>query len=395
MAVAPPSRTLPWDTGRDTAVDLVRGVAVVCMVIAHVTIWVPETSGAVTLALGLINNVASPLFALIMGVSSGIVLTRRRHPVTGTTFVLRNLVRGLIVIAIGIALEQLYSLIAIVLMSLGATLVVAAPLALLPLPTLTGVAAVTFVVGPFVNAAARGALDPSRVTSRAWLDQVLQWLLLSPHYRMVSLLPFVLIGVVLARVGLQRRAALAALLTGVVAGVAVVALQLAGKGVGGPGHVSGSVPDALLDLTLAAGAFGVLVLLARWPAATPFVTALAPVRAVGALALTAYVLHVALIAFVLGTIAWPQIREDWLLLASGVLVGTVLACWLWWSLLGKGPIERLMALVTDPIGRADRDGVASFTAGDTAPDGRAPVPCHHGREHRSPHPSSRGDAPES
>lgn len=195
---------------------------------------------------------------------------------------------------------QLYSLIAIVLMSLGAALIVAAPLALLPVPTLTGVAAVTFVLGPFVNAAARGALDPFRL-------------------------------------GLQRRAALAALLTGVVAGVVVGAL--------------------------AAGAFGVLLL------------------------------HVALIALVLGTLGWAQIRADWLLLASGVLIGTILACWAWWSLFGKGPIERLMALVTDPIGRADGGGVASFTASGDAPDGRARVPCHHGREHRSPHPCSRGDAP--
>ena len=73
---------------------------------------------------------------------------------------------------------QLNSLIAIVLMSLGAALIVAAPLALLPVPTLTGVAAVTFVLGPFVNAEraalstrsrwARSAGPRSRHSSRGW-----------------------------------------------------------------------------------------------------------------------------------------------------------------------------------------------------------------------------------
>lgn len=356
MAVAPsldqhvPERALPWDTGRDAAVDLVRGTAIVCMVIAHLTIIAPAASGPTALAVGLANNVASPLFAVVMGVSAGIVLTRRHRPVKGGAFVLRNVARGLLLIAIGVALEQLRSYVAIVLMSLGATLVVAAPLSLLPVPVVAATAAGTFVAGPWVNAAARGALSPTRVASDAWVDQVLQWLVLSPHYRVVSLLPFVLLGVVLARAGLTRGVALLTLLMGVLAGVVVVALQLAGHGVGGPAHVSGSVPDALLDLTLAAGAFGVLVLLARWRPAAPLVAALAPVRGVGALSLTAYVLHVGLIALVLATIEWPRMQQSWVPLCVAIMLVTVLGCWAWWRLLGRGPLERAMALVTDRIG---------------------------------------------
>ncbi len=347
--VAPSHRTMPWDSGRDRAVDLVRGTAVVCMIIAHLVVIAPPSSGPTKVLLGLVNNIASPLFALVMGVSLGIVLTRRVRRVTGTAFVLRDVVRGLVLIAFGVALDQLYSGIAIVLMSLGATLVVASPLALLPVPALAGTAVVSFAVGPWVTATARETFDPARVASTAWVDQLLQWVVLSPHYRVVGLLPFVLVGVVLARVGLTRRVALASLLTGVVAGVALVALQLAGKGVGGPGHFSGSAPDALMDLTLAAGALGALVLLARSPAAAPLVGALAPVRAVGALALSAYALHVCLIALVLGTIEWPEYEERWVPLSAGILVGTVLGSWLWWLLLGRGPLERVMALATDRI----------------------------------------------
>lgn len=355
MAVAPsldqhaPERALPWDTGRDAAVDLVRGTAVVCMVVAHLTIVAPEASGPTALVVGLVNTVASPLFALVMGVSAGIVLTRRRRPRTGTTFVLRNVARGLLLIVIGVALEQLHSFIAIVLMSLGATLAVAAPLALLPAPVVAATAVTTFVVGPWLNAAARAALSPTRVTSAAWVDQVLQWLVLSTHYRVVSLLPFVLLGVVLARAGLTRRVGLVALLTGVLAGAVLVALQLTGHGVGGPGHTSGSLPDALLDLTLAAGAFGVLVLLARSRTGRPVVAALAPVRGVGALSLTAYALHVGLIALVLATIEWQQMERSWIPISAAIMLGTVLGCWAWWRLVGRGPLERAVAAVTDRI----------------------------------------------
>ena len=76
-------RELPWDTGRDPAVDLVRGIAVVCMVIAHVKVWAPTEDTLVKIVLTLVNNVASPLFALVMGVSAGIVLTRSSRQVRG------------------------------------------------------------------------------------------------------------------------------------------------------------------------------------------------------------------------------------------------------------------------------------------------------------------------
>ncbi|WP_338748982.1 acyltransferase family protein [Janibacter alittae] len=340
---------MPWDNGRDPAVDLVRGIAVVCMVVAHVRVWAPTDAVPVRAALLVVNNVASPLFALVMGVSAGVVLTRARRPVAGRTFVLRNLVRGVILIAIGVALEQLHTFVAIVLQSLGATLVVAAPLTLLSATVLTGLAVVTFAAGPAVNAAARAVLDPARVSSDAWVDQVLQWFVLSTHYRVVSLLPFVLIGVVLARRGLSRRVAVGSLVVGVLAGVAVVGLWLTGTGIGRSEVVSGDLTDSLLDLALTGCAFGAIVLLARWPRASSAVTAMAPVRAVGALALTSYVLHVALIALVTRTVDWQARADHWPLLAGGILVGTVLACWMWWRLVGRGPVERLMAVATDRI----------------------------------------------
>ena len=345
-----PTRTYPWDGARDPAVDLVRGVAVVCMVIAHVRVWAPLDSEVVKIAITLVNNVASPLFALVMGISAGIVLTRRDAPVRGWVFLARNVVRGLLLVAIGLGLQELETFVAIVLMSLGATLVVAAPFALLPVRVLGAVTVLVFAVGPSVNAAARAAFAPERVYSPALVDQVLQWFVLSTHYRVVSLLPFVLAGVVLARLRLTARVAAGTLAVGLVAGLAVVALRVSGRGLGVSEVVSGDVPDALLDVALAGCACGAVILLARWSPAQPLVTALAPVRAVGALALTAYALHVGLIALVQRTTAPMTPYESWPLYAGGVLAVTVLACWAWWQLLGKGPLERVMGLVTDRIG---------------------------------------------
>lgn len=345
-----PKSAFPWDGGRDPAVDLLRGVAVICMIIAHVRVWAPVSSEPVKIALVMINNVASPLFAIVMGISAGIVLTRRDKRAAGGGFVVRNVVRGLILIAIGLLLQQLGTFVAIVLMSLGATMIVAAPLALLPVPALAITAVVIFVAGPLVNAAARQALDPTRVYSHAWVDQVLQWLVLSTHYRMVSLLPFVLAGVLLARLRLTPRAAIVSLSIGVLAGLAVVALRLSGRGLGVSEIVSGDLPDSLLDVTLAASACGFIVLLARWRPMRRVVAALEPVRATGALALTAYVLHVALIALAMRVGAPRTPYEHWVVYGGGILLGTLVVCWVWWQLLGKGPIERAMGLVTDRIG---------------------------------------------
>lgn len=340
--------SFPWDGGRDPAVDLVRGVAVLCMIVAHVKVWAQVSSEVATFALVLVNNVASPLFALVMGVSSGIVLTRADRRPSRAAFVVRNVVRGLILIGIGVALEQLGTFVAIVLQSLGATLVVASPLALLPVLPLAATAVTTFVAGPFVNAAVREAVGPAHVYSSEWVRQLLEWVVLSTHYRVVSLLPFVLAGVLLARHRLTVRAALVALAVGVCAGIGVVALRLSGRGFGVSEVVSGDVPDSLLDVALAGTALGVIVLLARW-VPPGVLAATAPVRATGALALTAYVLHVCLIALTMRTTTALAAYDSWMLYSTGVLGITVLACWAWWSLLGTGPVERAMGLVTDRI----------------------------------------------
>lgn len=341
MSRADDGRSLQWDRGRDRSLDLVRGVAVLCMIVAHVRVWVPVDSLPVLVLLKFVNDVASPLFALVMGVSAGIVLTRASRRPTGGVFVLRNVLRGLLLVVIGVLLQQLGTFVAIVLQALGLTLIVAGPLALLPLPGVAGAAVLTFLGAPFVNAGARALLGTDRVHSALWHDQVLEWLVLSEHYRVTNLLPFVLAGVVLSRTGLTRRTVLATLATGMAAAVGMVLIRVAGV----RPTVSGDLPDSVADLALAATAFGLIVLIGR-EVSGRLAWTLAPAQATGELALTSYVLHVGLIAVVMRTVTFtgPTSGVVW---GTVVLVGTAAACWLWWRHLGRGPVERAMAGVTD------------------------------------------------
>ena len=60
--------------------------------------------------------------------------------------------------------------------------------------------------------------------------------------------------------------------------------------------------------------------------------------------------HVCLIAVAMRAIPWPTAQEWWAPLGGGILLVTLAVCHLWWARLGKGPVERVVAAVTDRIG---------------------------------------------
>lgn len=338
----PQGERATWSGGRDLGVDLARGIAIVAMIIAHVKVWWPFDHGAVGYALAQVNNLASPLFCLLMGVSAGIVLTRPRDTVRGTPFVLRNVVRGIVLVAVGLLLEQLDTFVAIVLQALGVVLVVGSPLVLLPVWAVGALVLTTFVLGPEANELARTQLEP---TSSWALARLREWTLLSPYYRLTNLLPFFLAGALLARRGLRTPDLRLVTLAGLAGLVFVVAWRLTGHDLA----ISGTLADNVSDLGLSFTALGLTILAARTAALRRVVHALIPVAAVGALPFTAYVLHVALIALVLRI--WDPGRpwSAWPLPSAAILLLTVLGGWLWWTRRGRGPIERTLALVTDRI----------------------------------------------
>ena len=57
--------------------DVLRGVALFAMLVAHAKPFLVDLPGAVTFAMGSLNDLASPLFALVMGLSAQTLLPAR------------------------------------------------------------------------------------------------------------------------------------------------------------------------------------------------------------------------------------------------------------------------------------------------------------------------------
>ncbi|CAN7415970.1 heparan-alpha-glucosaminide N-acetyltransferase domain-containing protein [Microbacterium maritypicum] len=85
--------------GRLLVPDALRGFAIVAMLIAHAAPFVPNAPWAVQFITANFSSVASPLFALVMGMSAELVW-RRGGPV-GVTL-LQQTLRGLFLIVLGV-----------------------------------------------------------------------------------------------------------------------------------------------------------------------------------------------------------------------------------------------------------------------------------------------------
>ena len=316
--------------------DVLRGVAIIAMLVAHAVPFLPQAPGTVRFLMGTVNDVASPLFALVMGMSTQLVSRRTARPDRGR-MLLQQVLRGLLLIALGVWMGEWGSWVAVILGHLGILLVLGAPLVLLSSRWVAGVAAAVALLSAPVNRWARSELlwayaDPESPASR-----LAGWLVLGGQYRVTNLLPFFLLGALLLRHGFRRDALLWTLLAlAPLAYLVLPALQRFGVGAD---ISSGSHPDTLHDLGLVLLVHVVVVLLA-----TARAVALVPLVAVGTLSLSLYVLHVGVLALWAPGGVRPSVNDyaGWLV----VVPGTLLAGYLWWRLVGTGPLEWLMGLLT-------------------------------------------------
>jgi uncharacterized membrane protein YeiB len=326
----PPGAVAAGSGGRLDGLDLARGVAVVSMLIAHL--------GPVGGPLAITEYLTAPLFAVVIGVSMGISLVRRGG--AQGWFVLDNLVRGLLLIALGLVLQALYGQIIVVLSYLGLLVIVLAPLALVlhRAPVLTlGLAVGGAVLSPVLMGRARDHLGASFGEVPTTL---LTWTAAGQAYRLTSLLPMALGGLVLAtvlpRAGEPPRGyAVAGILLG-----ASLAIYLVGAASPDGSHAySGTTAEILGATLLATGsvvaAFVVVALGRRWRLGA----VLEPLLATGRLALTAYTLQVVLLAGL--AVLRNNARDDGWLMLGGTSLVVVTVCWAldrWW---GTGPLEWL------------------------------------------------------
>ena len=332
--------------------DVLRGIAILAMLIAHAGRLVAPLPGPVHFLQGNISDVASPLFALVMGMSTAIVVLKTGvDPRDRGLLVLQNAIRGVLLVVLGLWLASWWTWIAIVLAPLGVTLIIGTPIVLLSTRWVLGIAAGIVVISQPVHAVMTGVLPSLYYTP--WVFPM-DWLFTGGEYRALNLLPFFLVGVALLRNGFRRDLLLLALLV-----VALVAYPLRPlyENLGAPAMGSdpatleamtgsGTYIDTLHDVGLVFLTYVVIVALAtvRSPGPARLVGAFfTPFRALGTVSLSVYVLQVAVVA-VLGGLAMPLAGRwgAWLILVVGVsLVGI-----LWWRFVGKGPVEWLLGIVS-------------------------------------------------
>lgn len=340
------------EPGRLLGLDVARGVAIVAMVIAHGMPFLGGVSRPVAIGLTQINDLASPLFAVVMGATAALAVQRARTSgVRGARRLIgHNVLRGLVLVALGIGLEQLNTWVVIILHMLGILLIVGTPLAFLTTRVQCALAALFTLVGPFaVEAVQRAAhARPGEVIvglPPAWsMNRGVDWLILNPHYRVLTLVPLFLLGSVLYHWTRTRRACLHTVGIGVVVMIPWVIARIVRVDA-----VSGDLLDQSHETGMAIAAFGLLRLLdvagSRWP--RPLEGLARAIGGVGTVALSLYCFHVGLLVllqprFVDG-VPWGRAAGvGWFL---ALLIPTVVVGWLWWRFLGKGPIERLIDVV--------------------------------------------------
>lgn len=319
--------------------DILRGIAIIAMLVAHAAPFIPNVPLLVKLPVSQLNDLASPLFALVMGMSAQLVWDRGR---TVRRTLLEQGIRAAILIVLGVWMAVWGSWVAVILAYLGVLLIVGVPILLLRTRTVLAIAAVVLLLSQPLVAATRSSVW--LLSQPPVIRELAAWVLTGPSYRLVNLLPFFLVGAVLIRHGLRRDWLL--WVFAVVAPIAYVTALVAERLLTIP-TLSGDYSDTLHDVGLVFAVYVLVVLAAsvqKEGAQRFWQVVFEPVRACGQVALSLYLLHVGLIAVWSNVHGRPaeNVFAGWLVIVPGV----ILAGWLWWRFVGTGPVEWVMGLLT-------------------------------------------------
>lgn len=334
---------------RIVGIDTARGLAVLGMMTAHVG---PDDAWRATPPGGwaqLADGRPAALFVVLAGLSLAL-LSGGTRPVSGGAALsarTRILVRAAILLVLGYLLIALGTPIAVIL----PTYAVLFAIALVPLRwsrgALLAAAGAVALVGPLLRHWYQGlGTEP--------LGE-LGDLLFGHYYPAAVWLAYVLAGLALGRTDLSRArtrwvlaaCGLAAVLVGHV-GAWLLRTQLAA-----PAWWATTEPHSSTTLELIANTgVATLVIVGAVALGERFPRALAPISAVGALALTAYTVHIVTIAIIGPEVVYEPTIGSWLVFLGVTLV----ACWAWRAWLGRGPLERLMHGLSTRAARAIHAG---------------------------------------
>ncbi|MFV0252475.1 MAG: heparan-alpha-glucosaminide N-acetyltransferase domain-containing protein [Beutenbergiaceae bacterium] len=342
---------------RLTGVDLARGLAVMGMFAAHLVALPAFDAADPTTWVDVASGRSSILFAVLAGVSIGLV-TGGRRPVSGLALRAvraRLMARAAVIWALGIVLIATGVPVYVILPAYGILFLLALPFLQLPARTLFVIAGALAVVMPFVQV----LLDDLPLWHTAPGELVA--LVIGWHYPFSTWIAFVLCGLGIGRLDL-RSARVGGMLVLAGAVLTVIGYGLAA----GPGPVSGygaavwtAAPHSsgLLEV-VGSGGFALAVLgLCLLVCRTVLRWVVVPLRAVGSMSLTAYTAQLVVWAIVAAVVlgdpgdlsGFRALDPFWPMVWS-----TLVACTLWAVCAGRGPLEWGLARLTGAVGRAAR-----------------------------------------
>jgi len=303
--------------------------------------------------LDVVNGRSSILFALLAGVSIAIISggTRPLDRAQLGRARVRVTVRAALIFLLGAWLVWLDSGIAVILPVYAVLFLLALPVLRWRARSLFLLAALVGLLSPVVSVVALGLTRG---------DGAVIELLFTGHYPAVIWFTFLLVGLGVGRLDLRATEVRVALV-----GVGT-ALAVLGYGAGSIAEgIAVTGPVQRFDFTLLATvephsgsqfevvgstgfALAVLGLCLLAPSALRW--ALYPLAAVGSMALTAYTVHVVIVAQI-GRSAFSQ-PDNGLYLAF--IFGALVACSIWTLLLGRGPLERVLTWASRTAARERR-----------------------------------------
>lgn len=344
---------LRWLTspGRVAGVDLARGFAVLGMLTAHLLSIAPFDGADPSTWLDVVNGRSSILFAVLAGVSIGL-LTAGAGGARLRVIRARLAVRAGAVWLLGVALISTGVPVYVILPAYAVLFLLSIPLLSLGPRPLWVIAAAVAVVSPLVQPLLDDAL-PWESPGGAETALLIGW-----HYPFTIWFAFVAAGLAVARSGFGPRAPLRLVLGGgaaaLVAGVGAALIPdealsdgWASRALAVAAH-SGGLPEVIGSGGFALAVLGLCLALCR----TPVATIVLPLRAVGAMPLTAYTGQI-LVWAVWAALALGTTSDLGAFRALNPLPafvgGTILLSTVWAVAWGRGPCERIIAALASRL----------------------------------------------
>lgn len=338
-----------WDRlngpDRIAGVDLARGLAIIGMFAAHLLVTADRFSwGDPATWTALVDGRSSILFATLAGVSIGLV-TGGRSPLPAGRMAIarwRLALRAAMLLVLGILLIVTGVPVYVILPAYAILFLIALPFTGMPARTVLWIAAVLALVMPFLQPLL-DALPIWQTPYAAEIDAFIGW-----HYPFTVWIAFVLAGLGIARAGITRATVQVRML---VAGSSLAAIGYGLAELPAPAadgywwSVWSAEPHSsgLLEV-IGSGGFVIAVLaacllLCRLGVLKAIVL---PLRATGAMPLTAYTAQLVIWAIVAGIalgdttdLGGFRALDPFWPLTIGVLIG----CTAWALLIGRGPLE--------------------------------------------------------